>query len=85
MIPDGFIQYGVDSRLCPTTVNVVLNIAHVSRLAGLDGFANPLTAHTGYNEDERVIGLMIGGLGGPETSTAVIERCNWVQVEEALR
>lgn len=84
-IPDDFIQYGVDSRLCPISVNVALNIAQVSRLAAIDGFASPLTAHSGYNDDERVIGLMTGGLGTPETSPAVIERCNWVQVEETLR
>jgi hypothetical protein len=84
-IPDDFVQYGIDSRLCPTIVNMSLNIARVSRLLARDGFANPLTAHTGYNDDERVIGLMTGGLGRPETPPAVTERCNWVQVEEALR
>ncbi|TVP82270.1 MAG: hypothetical protein EA346_03060 [Thioalkalivibrio sp.] len=84
-IPDDFVQYGIDSRLCPTVVNMSLNIARVSRLLARDGFANPLTAHTGYNDDERVIGLMIGGLGRPETPPAVTERCNWIQVEEALR
>jgi len=84
-IPDDFVQYGIDSRLCPTVVNMSLNIARVSRLLARDGFANPLTAHTGYNDDERVIGLMTGGLGRPETSPAVTDRCNWIQVEETLR
>jgi hypothetical protein len=84
-IPDDFVQYGIDSRLCPTVVNTSLNIARVSRVAARDGFANPLTAHTGYNDDDRVIGLMTGGLGRPETPPAVTDRCNWVRVEEALR
>jgi hypothetical protein len=61
------VQYGIDSRLCPTIVNMSLNIARVSRVLARDGFANPVTAHTGYNDDERVIGLMTGGLGRPET------------------
>jgi hypothetical protein len=84
-VPEDFIQYGVDSRLCPTVVNVTVNIARVSRLLGDDGFANPVTAHTEYNNDDRVIGIMTGGLGRPQTPELVTERCNWVRVEEALR
>lgn len=84
-IPDDFVQDGIDSRLCPTVVNMSLNIARVSRVLARDGFANPLTAHTGYNDDERVVGLITGGLGRPETTAAVTERCNWVRVEESLR
>ena len=84
-IPDDFIQYGVDSRLCPTSVNVTLNIAQVSPVAPFDRFANPITAHSGYNEDDRVIGMMAGGLGGSETAPIVTERCNWLRVEEDLR
>lgn len=84
-ISDDFVQNGIDSRLCPTVVNMSLNIPHLTRVAGRDVFADPLSAHTRYNEDERVIGLMTGGLGRPETPPAVTERCNWVRVEEALR
>ena len=84
-IPDDFVQYGIDSRLCPIIVNASLNIARVTRLLGSRGFANPLTAHTGYNTDARVIGLMTGGLGQAETPAAVTERCSWMRVEEALR
>lgn len=84
-IPDDFVQYGIDSRLCPTVVNMSLNIARVSRVLARDGFANPLTAHTGYNDDTRVIGLMTGGLGREATAPTVTERCHWVRVEESLR
>jgi hypothetical protein len=84
-IPDDFVQYGIDSRLCPVVVNASLNIARVSRLLARDGFANPLVAHTAYNDDARVIGLMTGGLGRAETPPVVTERCSWVRAEEALR
>lgn len=84
-IPDDFVQYGIDSRLCARVVNVSLNIAHVTRLGSTEAFANPQTAHTFYNDDARVIGLMAGGLGRPESSTEVSERCNWLRVDEALR
>jgi len=84
-IPEDFVQYGIDSRLCPAVVNVSVNIARVSRLLGSDSFANPLIAHSDYNDDDRVIALMTGGLGRPETPALVDERCHWVRVEESLR
>lgn len=84
-VPEDFVQYGIDSRLCPQMVNVTLNTARVLQVFRGDGFANPLTAHTEYNNDERVIGLMTGGIGQPETTAAVQQRCNWLKVEEALR
>lgn len=84
-VPEDFVQYGIDSRLCPRMVNVTLNIAHVTRLGSTEAFANPETAHTAYNNDARVIGLIAGGLGRPESSQEVNERCNWLRVDEALR
>jgi hypothetical protein len=84
-IPEDFTQNGIDSRLCPQVVNVTLNIAQVSTLFSGDGFANPLSAHTEYNNDERVIGLMTGGLGQDETLPVVNQRCSWIRVEEDLR
>jgi hypothetical protein len=84
-IPEGFVRNGIDSRLCPQVVNVTLNIAQVSTLFSGDGFANPLTAHSEYNNDERVIGLMTNGLGQDETLPVVKERCHWTRTEESLR
>jgi hypothetical protein len=84
-VPDDFVQYGLDSRLCPKVVNVSLNIARVAQVFRGDGFANPLTAHTEYNDDARVIGLITGGLGQETTPAAVTDRCNWMQVKEDLR
>jgi hypothetical protein len=43
--------------------NVTINIANVKSLFGLGTVADPLTAHTGYGEDERVGGLMARGAG----------------------
>jgi hypothetical protein len=84
-IPEDFVRYGIDSRLCPVAVNVTLNIARVTNVFGGEAFANPVTAHSDYNDDERVIGLMTGGLGQPETPAEVTERCRWIEVDEALR
>lgn len=84
-IPEDFVQYGIDSRLCPVVVNVSLNIAHATQVFRGDGFANPLTAHSEYNDDERVLGLITGGLGQADTPEVVMDRCNWMQIEEELR
>jgi hypothetical protein len=84
-IPDQFVRDDVDSRLCPQEVNVTINVAPVTDLAGLGEFANPLAAHVDYENDERVIGLITRGIGQPETAPIVKERCTWQEVGEDLR
>jgi hypothetical protein len=84
-IPDAFVREHVDSRLCPKQVNVTINIARVSSVLGLGEFANPLAAHSDYDDDERVIALITRGIGQPETAAVVEERCTWLEVAEDLR
>jgi hypothetical protein len=84
-IPDAFVRDHVDSRLCPKQVNVTINIAPVRSVLGLGEFANPLSAHVDYDDDERVIELITRGIGQPETSPVVKERCTWLEVGEDLR
>jgi hypothetical protein len=84
-IPDRFVREHVDSRLCPRQVNVTINIAPVTNLLGVGEFANPLSAHVDYDDDERVIGLITRGIGQPETAPVVEERCTWLEVAEDLR
>ena len=84
-IPDAFVRDHVDSRLCPKQVNVTINIARIRSVLGLGEFANPLTAHVDYDDDERVIGLITRGIGQPETAEVVKERCTWLEVGEDLR
>ena len=78
-IPPGFLDKNVDSRLCPTLVNVVINVADVFTLFGVGEVANPMTAHVGYDNDERVIGLVTHGFGGKDTDPEVAERCVWME------
>ena len=84
-IPDRFVREHVDSRMCPKQVNVTINIAEVSNLLGFGEFANPMAAHVGYDDDDRVIGLITRGIGQPETAPVVQERCSWQEVGEDLR
>jgi hypothetical protein len=84
-IPDAFVRDYVDSRLCPKQVNVTINVAPVADIIGLGEFANPLAAHVDYDNDKRVIGLITRGIGQPETTPVVKERCTWQEVGEDLR
>ncbi len=59
-IPVGYENEYMDSRLCPEVVNVSVNVVDAINLFGIGEFVNPMAA---YENDERVIGLMVGGQG----------------------
>ena len=78
-IPQQFSQNNLDSRLCAEITNITINVAHVVDLFGLGKFANPLTAHTGYDTDDRVVALIAKGIGNKNTPEIVQERCKWTE------
>lgn len=78
-IPQKFGQDRLDSRLCAEITNININVAHVIDLFGMGKFANPLTAHTGYDSDDRVVALIANGIGTNHTSTLVKDRCQWTE------
>ncbi|MDF1551685.1 MAG: hypothetical protein P1P84_01425 [Deferrisomatales bacterium] len=69
----------MDSRLCPTLTNVIFNVVPVSKVMGLGEFANPMAAHVGYHNDERVIALITHGIGGDDTAPIIRDRCEWME------
>jgi hypothetical protein len=77
-LPPSFLDEYVDSRLCPTLTNVIINVADVQNVFGGE-FANPLTAHTEYDNDKRIIGLLTKGIGSGVTDPAVADRCTWLE------
>ena len=83
-IPPRFLDEQVDSRLCPTLTNVILNIGTVSNIFGAE-FANPLSAHTGYDNDGRVIGLITKGIGSADVDPEVSLRCFWLEATPEQR
>jgi hypothetical protein len=83
-VPQFWVHKYLDSRLCTTVRNVTINIANVRRLPVIGTFAEPITAHTGYDSDARVMDLMATGIGNPDTSALVDERCRWVEVDPVL-
>lgn len=81
-VPPNFVDRYMDSRLCPRITNVTLNVAEPVSLFGVSDFANPLAAHGGYDQDERVVALMAHGLGQAGTAEVVKQRCTWLQTVE---
>ena len=69
----------MDSRLCPEIVNVSVNVVEPINLFGLGEFVNPMAAHSSYEADDRVIGLIVGGIGFEETDAAVAAECGWLR------
>ena len=84
-IPDQFADRFIDSRLCPSVTNVMINVAAVNSLLGLGDVANPLAAHSGYGPDDRVGALIARGAGNPHVAPVVAERCTWRETQEGLR
>ena len=58
-----------------------INAAKVISVLDIKGLANPLTAHIGYDTDNRVVAMITSnGIGGPNTSAVTAERCEWTKV-----
>ena len=75
-----FAAERMDSRICPRTTNVSINIAEVVSLFGVGEIANPGEAHTGYSGDERVIKLIVHGIGHDGAADLIKERCTFLKV-----
>lgn len=83
-VPVSWADEYLESRLCADVRNVTINIAHVRRLPVIGEFADPLTAHTGYDGDDRVAELITHGIGHDDISDLVEQRCNWIELDPAL-
>ena len=76
-ITDEFIDHYLDSRLCIDTTNININVAEIRGIFGIN-YANPLDVHAGYETDERVIAMIVNGVGNKDTSPIITERCRTV-------
>ncbi len=79
-IPPGFMLNNIDSRLCAYKTNITINVANIVDLMGVS-YANPLEAHSGYKTDDRVLSLIVNGIGNENTSPIVKERCEIVTTD----
>ena len=78
-VPPGYEDENMDSRLCPSLVNVIINIAEVKSVFGLQ-LASPGDAHRGYDNDERVIKLIAHGMHNEGGDPMLKQRCEWMEV-----
>lgn len=78
-IPPGFSEQYIDARLCTTITNVNINVAKIMDGFGITDMANPLQAHTGYNQDDRVVALIAKGIGQSDASPLVKQRCEFIK------
>ncbi len=77
-LPPNFIDEYVDSRLCPVLTNAILNVTSLTDIF-VGQLANPLAAHTEYDNDPRVIGLIAKGIGHSDVDPGVAEHCTWLE------
>jgi hypothetical protein len=74
-----YINRYVDSRLCPSVTNVLVQVAQVTSILGLKEIANPETAHTEYEVDSRVLKMLVAGFGKSHGHDEVKERCEFIE------
>ena len=79
VVKPSFINRNIDSRLCPAVTNVVIEVAHVSKLFGGQAFSNPLEAHTGYEADSRVLKMLVSGFGRSHGQEEPRARCDFIE------
>jgi hypothetical protein len=79
-VPNGFRDQYLDSRLCAKISNISLNVAHVMDLFGVMEIASPMTAHTGYDSDDRVVALLAHGISNINMAPIIKERCEWFEL-----
>lgn len=79
-IPYQFAEKYLDSRLCVDITNININVTPILDAFGLGEVANPLAAHTGYDDDERVVSLIANGIGHTEVAPLVKEKCEWTEL-----
>jgi hypothetical protein len=78
-IPHEFAEKYIDTRLCAKITNVNINIAKIMDTFGITDFANPMEAHVGYDQDDRVIAMIAKGIGTNGTSPLVKQRCEFTK------
>ena len=81
-IPHDFGEKYLDSRLCIYVTNVNINIAKVFDAFGIGKIANPMEAHVGYTNDDRVVALIARGIGNGNTATLVKEKCQFTEITD---
>lgn len=79
-VPQKFVDEYIDSRMCPRVTNVSLNVAEVISAFGV-GVVNPVTAHTEYDNDQRVIEMISKGMNNYKENPALAKKCRFIELD----
>lgn len=79
-ITQDFVDNYLDSRMCPAVTNVNINIAEEISVFGA-GVVNPVTAHTEYDNDTRVIEMIAKGTENIKDNELLSKRCRFIHLK----
>lgn len=77
-IPQTFVDDFIDSRICPSVTNISINIADEISAFGV-GVVNPVSAHTEYDNDQRVIEIISKGTHNIKKDNLLNEKCSFIK------
>lgn len=80
-LPQDFVNNYMDSRMCPDVTNVSLNVAEVISAFGVQ-VVNPVTAHTEYDNDARVIEMISKGMINYKQNQVLGPRCRFTKLKD---
>lgn len=78
-IPQTFVDQYMDSRMCPEVTNVNINIANEISVFGA-GVVNPISAHTEYDNDLRVIQMISYGTTNLKQDKILSQKCRFTHL-----
>ena len=67
--------------MCPEVTNVSINVADVISAFGV-GVVNPVTAHTGYDNDSRVINIIANGTIDYNPDSEIADKCRFIRIKD---
>lgn len=78
-VPQEFVDEYIDSRICPSVTNININVADVISAFGV-GVVNPVTAHTEYDNDPRVVEIISKGTKNIKDDAILEKRCSFIKL-----
>lgn len=79
-IPQEFADKYIDSRICPKVTNVSVNVAPVISAFGVQ-FVDPITAHTNYDNNDKVINLITKGTHNFNQDKQLNGQCHFIEMK----
>lgn len=79
-IPQDFADRYIDSRICPQVTNVSVNVAPEISAFGV-GVVNPISAHTDYDNNLKVINLITEGSYGFRDDAYLKKNCHFIKMK----